>query len=108
MLLEEAIEILSYEPEGTIESSRLKTALDFRVRLGNIVKDLEEYEKVIDKENQSFEKSENQESKTEKVNNKHQQIILTVMRNNTYTTLSNHLTISFYPCRMPQESIIHE
>ena len=66
-MLEEAIEILSYEPEGTIEASRLKTALDFRMRLGNIVKDLEEYEKVLATEQQNVKKSECQESKKEKV-----------------------------------------
>lgn len=66
-LLEEAIEILSYEPEGTIEASRLKTALDFRMRLGNIVKDLEEYEKVLATEQQNVKKSECHESKKEKV-----------------------------------------
>ena len=66
-MLEEAIEILSYEPEGTIEASRLKTALDFRMRLGKIVKDLEEYEKVLVTEQQNVKKSESQESKKEKV-----------------------------------------
>ena len=66
-MLEEAIEILSYEPEGTIEASRLKTALDFRMRLGNIVKDLEEYEKVLATEQQNVTKSECHESKKEKV-----------------------------------------
>ena len=67
ILLEEAIEILSYEPEGTIEASRLKTALDFRMRLGNIVKDLEEYEKVLKTEHQNIKNSESEESKKEKV-----------------------------------------
>ena len=67
ILLEEAIEILSYEPEGTIEASRLKTALDFRMRLGNIVKDLEEYKKVLKTEHQNTKNSESEESKKEKV-----------------------------------------
>ena len=66
-MLEEAIEILSYEPEGTIEASRLKTALDFRMRLGNIVKDLEEYDKVLKTEHQNIKNSESEESKKEKV-----------------------------------------
>ena len=65
--MEEAIEILSYEPEGTIEASRLKTALDFRMRLGKIVKDLEEYEEVLATEQQNVKQSECQESKKEKV-----------------------------------------
>ena len=72
VLLEEAIEILSFEPEGTIEASRLKIAKDFRVYLGKIVKDLEEYNKLVkteDKctEDEKIRDSEDQESKKEKV-----------------------------------------
>ena len=72
ILLEEAIEILSYEPEGTIEASRLKIAKDFRVYLGKIVKDLEDYNKLVkteDKctEDEKIRDSEDQESKKEKV-----------------------------------------
>ena len=67
ILLEEAIEILSYEPEGTVEASRLKTALDFRINLGNIVKDLQDYEKQVKTENQNSEKLEHEDSKKEKV-----------------------------------------
>ena len=67
ILLEEAIEILSYEPEGTIEASRLKTAKDFRINLGNIVKDLQDYKKLDKTENQSTEKQEHEDSKKEKV-----------------------------------------
>merc|ERR1712223_257112 len=71
VFLEEAIEILSYEPEGTIEASRLKIAKDFRVYLGKIVKDLEEYDKLVkteDKctEDEKIRESEDIESKMEK------------------------------------------
>ena len=72
VLLEEAIEILSYEPEGTIEASRLKIAKDFRVYLGKIVKDLEEYDKLVKTEDKCTEDmkirdSEDIESKKDKV-----------------------------------------
>ena len=72
ILLEEAIEILSYEPEGTIEASRLKIAKDFRVYLGKIVKDLEEYDKLVKTEDKCSEdkkirESEDQESTKDKV-----------------------------------------
>ena len=72
ILLEEAIEILSFEPEGTIEASRLKIAKDFRVYLGKIVKDLEEYDKLVKtedkcKEDMKIRDSEDIESKKDKV-----------------------------------------
>ena len=40
-ILEEAIEILSYEPENTVEGSRWKTACEFRIYLGHLVNSLQ-------------------------------------------------------------------
>merc|ERR1712150_6977 len=45
IFLEEAIEILAYEPENTIEGLKLKTARKFRTYLGEIVSGLLEHEK---------------------------------------------------------------
>ena len=51
MILEESIEILSYEPENTVEGYKLKIAKDFRIYLGNIVSDIQEYERKQELEN---------------------------------------------------------
>ena len=50
-ILEESIEILSYEPENTVEGYKLKIAKDFRIHLGNIVSGIEEYERKQELEN---------------------------------------------------------
>ena len=51
IVLEEAIEILSYEPENTVEGYKLKIAKDFRIYLGKIVSELQEYERKQELEN---------------------------------------------------------
>ena len=52
MILEEGIEILSFEPNNTVEGARLKTAKDFRVHLGKIVGILQEQERKQKTEDQ--------------------------------------------------------
>ena len=52
MILEECIEILSFEPNNTVEGARLKTAKDFRVHLGKIVGILQEQQRKQKTEDQ--------------------------------------------------------
>ena len=52
MILEECIEILSFEPINTVEGARLITAKDFRVHLGKIVGILQEQERKQKTEDQ--------------------------------------------------------
>lgn len=55
IILEESIEILSFEPENTVEGYKLKIAKDFRIYLGNIVSSIKEYERKQELQNKKAE-----------------------------------------------------